>query len=115
MGLFQTLLGGSYKTPDGEKLDVGKLDKMVNIIKGQKRDGPCHIEALRRCFHYQQAGIPYKMVHGTYKGEGHKWVEYKHNGKWLIDDPAQKIKGWPRKRVSAYSQEALETVPDFRR
>jgi len=113
MSLFQTILGGNYKTPNGEELDFARLKDLQARAKNDK--GPCHPAALERCFYYQTKGVEYRMVLGTYKGDKHVWVEYLHKGKWLIDDPAQKIKGWQRKRVSAYSQEALETVPDFRR
>lgn len=112
MSIFQTLFG-NYKTPDGEQLDLARLKDLQAKAKNDK--GPCHPMALGRCFYYQQKGIPYRMVNGTYKGERHVWVEYRHKGKWLIDDPAQKIKGWERKKVSAYSQQAVETAPDFRR
>lgn len=103
------------KTPEGEELDHKRLVKHINAIKAQKRGGPCHIEALRRVYYYQKQGIPYKLCRGTYNGDGHVWAEYYSNGKWLIDDPAQGIKGWERDKVRRYSQDVLETVPDYRK
>ena len=101
-------------TPMGEELDRELLEDNVRAATNSK--GPCHATALRLCYKYQKKGIRYKLCHGTYRGENHKWVEYfdERQEQWLIDDPAQDIYGWYRGRCPDYKC-TLETVPEYRK
>jgi hypothetical protein len=101
-------------TPSGELLDRALLERQVAAIRKQNRKGDCHIHALYRVYFYQSEGIPYRLCIGKYKGKMHAWCEYYENGKWLLDDKAQGIKGWERSKVRGYSPDAAETVPDYR-
>jgi len=71
-------------------------------LRGSGKAGRCGAEAIKRCYHYQSKGWDYRLCHGRYRkssGEEvpHTWCEYldPKTGKWLVDDPAQRIKGWP--------------------
>lgn len=101
------------QTPQGQELDLEYLKELM--AKADNPKGPCHKEALRATYKYQKKGIPYKLCRGKYNGEGHYWTEYLENGKWLIDDPVQGVKGWEREKAKMYSSTALETVPDWRK
>ena len=106
------------RTPEGEELDRKKLKYMRGLLWSKIKHNPkkrCHIVALGRCYHYQRVGVPYKLCMGKYKDEGHAWCEYFEDEVWRIDDPSQGIRGWERRKVKMYSQDAVETVPDFRK
>jgi hypothetical protein len=101
-------------TPNGEEMDRGTLDRYIRST--DNRIGDCQVHALKKCYDYQKEGIEYKMCLGTYGGGRHRWTEYKDpkTGKWVVDDPAQGIKGWTREECKKYVC-TLETKPDFRK
>lgn len=102
-------------TPQGEELDRTYLDGLVKILQENNNVGPCHWQTLLTSYDYQKKGIPYRMCHGTYRGQLHKWVEYQDkDGAWLVDDEAQGIKGWTRDACKHYVLTST-TVPDWRK
>lgn len=104
------------QTPSGEILNHARLKRQIQSILGQNRNGKCHVYALRRVYYYQREGVPYRLCIGDLKWKQHAWVEYYENGKWLVDDPAQGIRGWERNKLYRYGYpvDASETVPDYR-
>ncbi|MCK9324158.1 MAG: hypothetical protein M0P69_01540 [Bacteroidales bacterium] len=60
------------------------------------------IYAMKQKAYYDRIGVRARICHGYYKGERHTWVEYLHNGTWLVDDEAIGIKGWTREECRHY-------------
>jgi len=97
-------------------LDAKELMRQIEayreVIKSAGKKGSCMEDAMKKCYSYQQQGKEYRLVHGKYKGSPHSWCEYKDKDKWLIDDPAQKVKGWQVEETKEYKH-GWSSTPDY--